>query len=349
MGKRILIVDFNGTSSIYTHYFANGLKSETNQVKILGKRKSEFLEVFNDNSKYLGFNLKFKLLNYFLNWFWLFYHKNKFDVIIIQWLQLIKYSTIEVYLTKKLQSKSKVIYIAHNVYPHRVTSARVIKNYNLLYNSVKNIGFHTSEVKNKILTISASPNFLKISHGLFFRNMNKGEFSKKGNFCLMVGYVAKYKGVEDAIKIVKILKDLKQDIRLEIVGLGDPKYIYKLNRLIQQKQLQHEIRITSKEVSTGFLIKKIQQSKMLWLPYQNISQSGVTYTSIGLKKTFVAYDVGNFKEEFGNKGMAKIVKFRDLNSFALGVIEVQLNEMKYLNKIEENYHRFNWELNKSIL
>lgn len=40
--KKILVVDFNGTSSVYTHYLANGLRDVNNEVEILGKKKFFF-------------------------------------------------------------------------------------------------------------------------------------------------------------------------------------------------------------------------------------------------------------------------------------------------------------------
>ena len=101
--KRILVVDFNGTSSVYTHYFSNGLKDENTLVKILGKKKSAFLDVFNSKNEYIGYNTRFKFLNYILNWIWLLFNYKKFDIVVIQWLQLIKYLSAEVYLVKYLQ------------------------------------------------------------------------------------------------------------------------------------------------------------------------------------------------------------------------------------------------------
>ena len=44
--KKILVIDFNGTSALYTHYFSKGLVDGNNEVKILGKKTPSFLAVF---------------------------------------------------------------------------------------------------------------------------------------------------------------------------------------------------------------------------------------------------------------------------------------------------------------
>ena len=38
--KKILVVDFNGTSSVYTHYLSKGLKDKEDELKILGKKNA---------------------------------------------------------------------------------------------------------------------------------------------------------------------------------------------------------------------------------------------------------------------------------------------------------------------
>ena len=100
--KKILVIDFNGTSALYTHYFSKGLVEGNDEVKILGKKKPSFLDVFEDLNEYLGFNFGFKFLDYVLNWFWLLFNYQKFDTIVIQWLQLLKYTSVEIKLLNYL-------------------------------------------------------------------------------------------------------------------------------------------------------------------------------------------------------------------------------------------------------
>lgn len=346
--KKILVVDFNGTSSIYTHYLAKGLEGN-DEVKILGKKKPEFLDVFNNLNEYLGFNFGFKLLDYILNWFWLLFNYKKFDVIVIQWFQLLKYTNLEIKLLNYLQTRIRLVYILHNLYPHNTKNSKIIKRYNHLYNTCKNIAVHTGSVKNKVLEINPKANVLDICHGFFFKEFRKKSIKINTHKCLMIGYISKYKGIEDALKVVKNLKKKGVIVSLEIIGLATPNYLNYLKNLIIELKIKNQVNILSKEVSTKFLINKINEANMLWLPYKKISQSGVTYTATGLGKPFVGYDTGNFKTFFGDKGVANIVEKNNIEAFSDGVIEVLKNNVFYKKNIQNLSSKSLWDLNKSII
>lgn len=347
--KKILVVDFNGTSSVYTHYFSKGIIRKKDNLKILGKKKPDFLDVFSDLNTYVGVNTKFKFLNYCLNWFWLLFNCKKFDLVIVQWLQLLKFSPIEVKLISYLQSKTKLIYILHNLYPHNTNKDKILKNYNSLYKILNKIAVHTLELKEAVLKINPDANVLKIEHGFFFKEFRNKNIVINEKKCLMIGYISKYKGIEDALKVVKNLKDRNVFIKLEIIGLASQKYLDHLFSIINNFKIEGQVTIISKEVSTGFLINKINESIMLWLPYEKISQSGVSYTSIGLSKPFVGYNVGNFKESFGNYGVAEIVEQKNINEFSNAVVKILNNESYYRKNIESFGKRNIWESNKKIL
>lgn len=347
--KKILVVDFNGTSALYTHYFSKGLVEGNDEVKILGKKKPSFLDVFEDLNEYLGFNFGFKLLDYVLNWFWLLFNYQKFDTIVIQWLQLLKYTDVEIKLLNYLQSRVKLIYLVHNLYPHNTKNNKVVKRYNQLYQTVKNIAVHTYKVKKIILELSPNTNILSIKHGLFFKEFRPIAPKIILNKCLMIGYISKYKGIEDALEVVKRLKEKGLIISLDIIGLGTPAYLNILIKMIDDFKIKDQVFILSKEVPTSFLIDKINESTMLWLPYKKISQSGVAYTSIGLGKPFVGYDVGDFKDSFGDNGLAEIVKKDSIEDFSEAVIEVLYNQDFYEKNIQNFSSQNLWNFNEIIL
>jgi glycosyltransferase involved in cell wall biosynthesis len=347
--RKILIIDFNGTSSVYTHYLSEGLKDKNDELKILGKKKPEFLDVFENLNEYLGYKTRFKLLNYILNWCWLLINYKKFDVVVVQWLQLLKYTNIEIKLLNYLQYRVKLIYIIHNLYPHNTKNDKVVKRYNQLYKTSKNIAVHTNKVKNIISKLSPNANILRVEHGFFFKEFRQIETKINTNKCLMIGYISKYKGIEDALEVVKILKQKGIIVYLDIIGLAAPEYLNVLTKLTNDFNINDQVVILSKEVSTEYLINKINESKMLWLPYKKISQSGVSYTSIGLGKPFIGYNVGNFKYSFGDKGVAKIVKQDSIEDFSEAVIEVLGNEDFYKKNIEKLSSHNLWNFNKRIL
>ena len=349
LSMNFLVVDLNGTSCVYTHYLASGIKGDEDEVKILGKKKPEFLDVFDKLNPYLGFNTRFKLFNYVLNWAWLLFNYKKFDVVVVQWMQLLRYTSIEVLLLKYLQSNVKVIYVLHNIYPHNTKNSKILKRYNYLYKTLKNIAVHTDKVKNIIQKLNPNANVLRIEHGLFFEEFRQKSSQINQKKCLIVGYITKYKGVEDALHVLKFLKEKKIHLNLDIVGLCDSEYLKFLNEMINEFNLNDQVSILSEEVSTNFLIQKINQSTMLWLPYKKISQSGVSYTSIGLGKPFVGYDVGNFKDSFGDRGVAKIVEKNNIEAFSEAVTDILENENFYKKNIQNFSSQNLWDSNKIYL
>lgn len=347
--QNVLIVDFNGTSAVYTHYFSKGLESNKTNVTILGKKKYAFLDVFSNLNKYITVNTGFKLLDYILNWLWLLLNYKKYSVIVIQWLPLLKTTSFEIKLVKYMQKKTKVIYILHNLYPHNSTNKKVINRYNFLYKNLINIAVHTKILKDKILELNPSLNVLEINHGLFFKEFRQERLPNANNKCLLIGYLSNYKGVEDALEVVSKLKEQNIIINLELIGLASPEYLKEIKKIVKYNKIEDQVVIISKEVSTKFLIDKINSAKMLWLPYKNISQSGVTYTSVGLKKPFVAYDVGNFKCEFGSRNVAEIVEKNNRKAFEKGVIKLLNNSNIYEDNISNNFKEDLWRLNNKIL
>lgn len=344
--KKILILDLNGTSTVYTHYLADGLKSEDIQVEILGKKKNKFLDVFDLHASYLGFDLGLKLLNYILNWLWLFINYKKYDLIIVQWLQLLKYSSLEINLISYLQKRIKLVYIVHNIYPHNTKNNKITKRYDLLYKKLDIIAVQTSEVRKQINAINSDAKIIKIEHGFFFKSFRDEYNTDLKNNCLMIGYISKYKGIDDALKVVEKLKKEGESINLEIIGFGEKDYIEKINKTIEDYDIYDRVKILSKEVKTEFLIEKIKNSSMLWLPYKKISQSGVAYTSIGLGVPFVGYNVGNFEESFGAKGFAEIVERNDIENFCEAVKKVRKENLLYRNKIFSSLEEDGWKRNQ---
>ena len=347
--KKILVVDFNGTSSIYTHYLSNGLKSLDVEVFILGKKKTDFLDVFDETNTYLGFKTGIKLIDYIVNWLWLLVNHKKFDVIILQWLQLLRYFGFEMHLVSFLQLQIPVVYIVHNLYPHNDKSTQIRKRYNSFYKKCKNIAVQTKQIKTVIQKISPKSNIIEIQHGLFFKDFRPDINAYSSNNCLVIGYISKYKGIEDAIEVAKILKEKQVDFYLEVIGFGKAAYISMLNNRILDYDLSDRIKIHPKEVSTNFLIKKISDASMLWLPYKEISQSGVAYTSMGLGVPIVAYDVGNFKEAFGSEFVAEIVKKNNLTEFSLAVEKVLKNNKSYKKNIQRVFSDDLWSSNNVLI
>ena len=286
LGKKILIVDFNGTAPLYSHYFNNGFIESGCQSKIMGKRRVEYFLSPPKEDLYIGFNTGVKFLDYIINWVVLLKNANKYDVIVVQWLQSLKISIAEVHLYNILQKlNKKTYYLVHNVYPHNSINSKVRERYDKLYFYAKNLLVHSSDVKKMLhARHGVNKNIVMIEHGYFYHDIKKVE-GKNGGFSskvLITGHISPYKGIEDAVKAISILKKRGRYFELIVRGKGNLDYVAELKEKIKNYGVSDRVQLECSFIQTKDLIELYQNACCSVLPYKKIQQSGVVFSSLGL-------------------------------------------------------------------
>lgn len=316
--KKILVVDFNGTSPTYTYYFVKGLIDAGMYVKVLGKKNNRFIDVHNYQEKYLGLNSRYKYLNYLLNWIYLFFLSKKYKAIHFQWLPMLNYSGVEFFLVKILKSfNSNIFYTIHNFYPHGCNDDLIKKRYIRLYNLMDNFIIHTQSTKEKFVkNIFIKKNFILINHGLFYSEFSSLITKQEGINLLILGHIMPYKGVEDAISAVRIILNKGIKINLRIKGKCNKKYYLKLIKHIAKLKVSKNVIITDYFIEVDELIQSYKESSLCIMPYREIEQSGVLYTSIGLGIPVVSYDVGGISEKITHRINGSIVPRNNIEKLA---------------------------------
>ncbi|WP_294095060.1 glycosyltransferase [uncultured Cetobacterium sp.] len=346
--RKILVVDFNGTTPIYTNYFAKNLKSNKTEVEILGYKNETELKYLKKEVKYIEINLYSKLLNYFCYWGYLFIFAKKYDILIIEWLPFLKYSVIELYLIGFLQKrikKSELYYTVHNFYPHNSQNIKLKKRYEKLYKNLSNLLVHTNETKIKLKKIGVNGKISEINHGPLYYDIDIEE-KKDMKMLSMLGTISEYKGIEDALKAMEILKENK--FYLYIAGKGDIKYINKLKKIICEKKMEKNIFLKEGYLSTEEIIKLTKKSAVTLMPYKQIEQSGVALTSIGLNTPIVGYKVGGLKDVIVNSWNGYLVNSGDYEKLAYKVIETIDNYENILLRSKILSERKGWQENLKL-
>jgi len=331
--KNILVVDFNGTTPIYTYYFAKSLKSFF-EVEILGKKNKKELKYWEDIFSYKGFQFKKKLIAYILNWFLLLIQIKKYDAIFFQWLPLLKKSGLELQLLKFLEIFNKnIFYTVHNFLPHDNRSERIKRRYFRLYNTVNNLLVHSEATKNSLLKIGvAEKKIIKINHGPIMGDLGKKvKVPKRKNQIGMIGTIRPYKGIEDAIRAIEILKNEGFIISLLIAGIAFEDYENKLNALISSLNLNNQVIIENKYLSNFEFVERIKSVECIVMPYHSIDQSGIALTSLSLGVPVVAYALGGLKE----------IILEGINGFLVQPDNITLLASKIKKLLELNK---NWEI-----
>ena len=354
---KILIVDFNGYSPTYTHYFWKALNDNENiNADVIGTKNISDLSIFVETANYIGFKSRYKIVNYLFNWMILFKVSKKYDIIHFQWLPLLKYSSLDIWLVKALKMvNKKILYTVHNFEPHNVVKINEIKRYYSLYGTFKKLVVHTNKTRDKIRNLELENDVFIFNHGLFyseFRRHNIFKLNKNNHYnIIMVGFISQYKGYEDAIKAIAILNEKdKGNYFLQIKGKGSNTFIAKLNNLIQELSMQEYIVIQEGYLETVDLISTYHSAHLTLMPYKKIEQSGVALTSLGLGVPIVAYNIGGISNVIKNGINGYLVDSNNVKSLALG-IENSFKNNDYLQKnILSNCRLFNtWKDSSSYL
>lgn len=347
MSKKILIIDFNGTTPVYTYYFAKNLKSKDSIVDILGYKNKEELKYFDEKLNYIEINLKNKGINYFCYWIYLFFLTRKYDALVIEWLPFLKYSSFEIILIKILKKLNKnLFYTVHNFFPHNNSDKKIENRYLNLYQNLPNLLVHSFETKKKLEKYKIKNRIIKINHGALFSDIN---FTEKKDLKMigMFGTISEYKGIEDAIKMLSLLAD--KSYYLYIAGKGKENYIEKLKKLVAEYNLENKVIIDNKYLSVEEIIKLTKKSSITLMPYKNIEQSGVALTSIGLGTPIVGYSIGGLKDLVITGYNGILVESGQYLELSKGVEKVVENYDYFQKNNTEQLNKISWVKNLEII
>lgn len=347
--KKILIIDFNGSSPTYTYYFSSALAKSGIELKILGHENLNDLSIHPVRMDYIGAQTGRKYLDYILNWILLLLWAKKYDVIHIQWLPLLQKSGLELLLVSFLKKRNRsLFYTVHNTYPHNAKGVGVIKRFDRLYNIFDNLVVHTDKTASRFSSIYPNKRIVKINHGLFYSGFAK-EVPSDSKLMVMLGMIYPYKGFEDAIQIMHKIRAGGLDFKLHIEGAGSKKYIEELRGLVAKLDLNDSVTIQEGYVHIERLIELYNRAFVTLMPYKRIEQSGVVFTSLGLKVPVVSYGVGGIREVIKDRVNGCIVPPDDIDAFYAAILWTFKNRELLQGNLNQEYYSNYWNENARIL
>ncbi|WP_394747990.1 glycosyltransferase family 4 protein [Spongiimicrobium salis] len=341
--KAIVIVDFNGSSPTYTHYFSMPFSKQGHKVQILGHRNAEDLKIYKETLPYIGFKTPSKLLNYFLNWSLLLLKAKSFDVIHIQWLQFLKFSSFELWCLRLLKARNKqVFYTVHNIYPHNESRKKIKRRYDRLYALLNNLVVHTEATATRFTTKYPDKKIIKIDHGLFYSGFGALDIPEEPQMA-MLGMISPYKGYEDVLLAMKEMKKGAKQFSLHIEGSGNPEYIAQLREKIKALDLDEVVTIKEGYIKVDRLIALYKKSFVTLMPYKKIEQSGVLFTSFGLNVPVVGYNVGGVQDVLRDKIYGRLVEKGNIEAFIEAVYWTYEHKKTLHEKLKKNEYRYLWD------
>lgn len=217
------------------------------------------------------------------------------DIVHFQWFKIPLFDLYILKKIKRINSKSKIVFTAHNVLPHD-TGDKYKKIYGKIYNFVDGIIVHGNRTKQSLVeAFGVAPNKISvIPHGFLPRKIwqERGRASNVLTFSL-IGSLTKYKGVDllvDAWTSSAMLSS-SDACRLIIAGSG------RMDCLLTAEKCQ-SIQVINKFLSDDELDEIVSQTDVALLPYREISQSGVLLTMLAAHIPVIVSDVGDITQPF---------------------------------------------------
>ena len=253
----------------------------------------------------------------------------------------------------------KIVYTAHNIFPHETKKYDYILNY-LLYNAVHKIIIHSETTKlNLLRNFNLPTNKLKvIAHGNFDNYKNYLPITKQAarqrfnlkdtdNVLLFFGYIREYKGLELLLKSFEIIPDTEENIFLIIAGSPatkeiEDRYLKIINSMSKKNNILINFDfIPKKEVELFFTA-----TDFVVLPYKKIDHSGIVHLAYSFNKPIIATNVGDFHEIIINGETGYLVDSQNPEDFSKTIFNAFNNKklMKSMEKsIEDlNNSKFSW-------
>lgn len=276
------------------------------------------------------------------------------NILHIQWLPLVEFfrgEEVFLFLLKKLTPHLKIIYTAHNIYPHNLDSKGKIAYHNRFVRFDKYIdGYitHLFSARRELSEEFGVPQqkIFVAFHGIYIaENYHSTRKSSNNNVkrIILYGIITPYKGPDILLDAIRLLPQSQREcLHITIAGATSEDYLKEL----QSKAEGYKVDFFPYIVPDDELHSLIAQSDYIALPYRNISQSGVLLLALYFRKPLLVADLPSFKETL--QGFTDDMFFENGNPQALTDlivrhlsheidVETQVKAIEHLNTI------YSWE------
>jgi glycosyltransferase involved in cell wall biosynthesis len=163
-----------------------------------------------------------------------------------------------------------------------------------------------------------------VPHGTLslFAQLESGHVVREPLNCLFFGRMEKYRGLDNLVRIGRILKERLSGIRIVVAGTGTELPKYKSELIATGIFEIHDSFIPDREIYRFF-----KRSSLLLLPYNEASQSGVIMMGLSFGLPVVATKVGAIPEIIVDGQHGRVLPVGDFHGFAEAVHQMLTNEV----------------------
>lgn len=252
-------------------------------------------------------------------------------------------------LLVKIFSKSKILFLCHNVVEHeskwidKILATFVLKKGDFF---IVHSGEDFTNLKNIIPDANVKQGFhpiYDIFHSKFMpKHQARRRVGVERNTILFFGFVRPYKGLHYLIEAMPfIIKHL--DIILLIVGEfwnGEEEY----RKQIEHLRVEQNIKIINRYVSNEEVGLFFAASDLVVVPYVSATGSGIVQAAFGCNKPVISTNVGCLPEVITHNKTGYIIPLKSPQAIADAVVSFyeERREEEFVNNIIEEKDKFSW-------
>ncbi|MEK6817118.1 MAG: glycosyltransferase [Nanoarchaeota archaeon] len=277
--------------------------------------------------------------------------KDKADLVIIPWwTSWLSHVFISIALMTKLFTKSKVLFLCHNVIPHkREPMDRPLAK--ITFSLGDYFITHSKQDRDDLVSIKKKANVKVGVHPTYEvfnqKPLDKEEVKKemgiRNDAILFFGYVKPYKGLSYLVEAMpEILKG--RDVTLLIVGeFWSPTKEEVLSRA-KELGISDKIKIVDSYVPNEEVGKYYCASDVVVLPYVSATSSGIVQTAFGFNIPVIVTNTGGLPEVVIDGKTGYIVPTENSTELAKSVLRYyrEKDSVDFSKNIEEDKKRFEW-------
>ena len=263
--------------------------------------------------------------------FLFFLIRNKYDVIHLVWPPNIYEFCL--YVMRK-----RMILTVHDPFPHSGADTLIVRmrrwfafhcvKRQVLLNKIQRQQFiATYGEKGKIIIDSdlSTYDYLKKITPVQIKDL-------PGKYILFLGRISPYKGIEYLLEAMKIVHESYPDLSLVVAGSGN--FYFDINEYVTLGY----IKFLNRFIRDGEIISLVRHSEYVVCPYTDATQSGVVMTAFAFDKPVIATNVGALPEVVIHNKYGLIVKAKDVNSLAEGMLKITPSLIdKFSDNINKDY------------
>ena len=190
----------------------------------------------------------------------------------------------------------------------------------------KYFGVRTESMKKLILDLNPEAHFFYHKYPIQRPNIIKDNIGIDEPIdCIFFARICKDKGIEDLLQAIALIKDVKPEIKLSVIGSANHNYIKYLKKLCKEYNIEENVRFEGFLKSQYDIYSLAYKSKLCVLPTYHDIIPGTILESMMMNLPVIAYSVGGIPELNKDIEVVRLVEPFDIVLLSKTILDLLVN------------------------